>query len=249
MARAVRNPKIDTRSARARLVQRREPYWTVISEVAPSAIAAARTAAPGSPSSVTENGKRHLEALGPADDARDADGLTVFSFGKRKSGTRMVPASGSGGCRRSRSARSALHRRRCARRLSCRLSAPRRQGGRSARLVCGRLDQAGTGRYRLGEADQDADRRLASQGRRDAAAAACKGRAEPEAPGSRYEPRSGAPPPLDGEPRADDPEGRAQSRAPGRTSARAMMRGARCAPSARPMPPGSATCPTMKPAG
>lgn len=29
----------------------------------------------------TENGKRYLEALGPADDARDADGLTVFNFG------------------------------------------------------------------------------------------------------------------------------------------------------------------------
>src|SRR5262249_29087915 len=31
MARTVRNPKIDTRSARARLPARREPYWTVIS--------------------------------------------------------------------------------------------------------------------------------------------------------------------------------------------------------------------------
>jgi len=32
MARAVRNPKIDTRSARSKLPQRREPYSTVISE-------------------------------------------------------------------------------------------------------------------------------------------------------------------------------------------------------------------------
>ena len=31
MARTVRNPKIDTRSARAKLAERREPYWTVIS--------------------------------------------------------------------------------------------------------------------------------------------------------------------------------------------------------------------------
>ena len=32
MARTVRNPKIDTRSARARLPGRREPYWTVLSQ-------------------------------------------------------------------------------------------------------------------------------------------------------------------------------------------------------------------------
>lgn len=32
MARTVRNPKIDTRSARAKLPLRAEPYWTVISE-------------------------------------------------------------------------------------------------------------------------------------------------------------------------------------------------------------------------
>ena len=31
MARTVRNPKIDTRSARAKLPGRREPYWTVLS--------------------------------------------------------------------------------------------------------------------------------------------------------------------------------------------------------------------------
>ena len=31
MARAVRNGKIDTRSARLNLAERREPYWTVIS--------------------------------------------------------------------------------------------------------------------------------------------------------------------------------------------------------------------------
>jgi hypothetical protein len=32
MARTVRNAKIDTRSSRARLSARREPYWTVISQ-------------------------------------------------------------------------------------------------------------------------------------------------------------------------------------------------------------------------
>jgi len=82
VARAVRNPKIDTRSARARLAQRREPYWTVIS--GGCALGYRRGANGGTwiAKFRTENGKRYLEALGPADDARDADGLTVFSCGQ-----------------------------------------------------------------------------------------------------------------------------------------------------------------------
>src|SRR5690348_10615157 len=80
MARTVRNAKIDTRSARARLSQRREPYWTVISEGC--AIGYRRGAKGGTWIAKFRDGdgKRHLEALGAADDARDADGLTVFSF-------------------------------------------------------------------------------------------------------------------------------------------------------------------------
>ncbi len=80
MARTVRNPKIDTRSARARLPERREPYWTVIS--AGNALGYRRGAKGGTwiAKFRDEEGKRHLEALGAADDVRDADGLSVFSF-------------------------------------------------------------------------------------------------------------------------------------------------------------------------
>jgi hypothetical protein len=80
MARTVRNPKIDTRSARAKLPERREPYWTVIS--AGNALGYRRGAKGGTWIAKFRNvdGKRHLEALGAADDARDADGLSVFSF-------------------------------------------------------------------------------------------------------------------------------------------------------------------------
>jgi integrase len=80
MARAVRNPKIDTRSARIRLIERREPYWTVISEGC--ALGYRRGAKGGTwiAKFRDEDGKRHLEALGAADDARDPDGLSVFSF-------------------------------------------------------------------------------------------------------------------------------------------------------------------------
>ncbi len=80
MARTVRNPKIDTRSARARLPERREPYWTVIS--AGNALGYRRGAKGGTWIAKFRDaeGKRHLEALSAADDARDADGLSVFSF-------------------------------------------------------------------------------------------------------------------------------------------------------------------------
>ena len=80
MARTVRNPKIDTRSARAKLVERREPYWTVIS--AGNALGYRRGAKGGTwiAKFRDADGKRHLESLGAADDARDADGLSAFSF-------------------------------------------------------------------------------------------------------------------------------------------------------------------------
>jgi integrase len=80
MARAVRNPKLDTRSARSRLPPRREPYWTVIS--AGCALGYRRGAKGGTwiAKFRDADGKRHLEALGAADDARDADGLSVHSF-------------------------------------------------------------------------------------------------------------------------------------------------------------------------
>jgi integrase len=80
MARTVRNPKIDTRSARTKLAERREPYWTVIS--AGNALGYRRGAKGGTWIAKFRDGdgKRHLEALGAADDARDADGLSVYSF-------------------------------------------------------------------------------------------------------------------------------------------------------------------------
>jgi integrase len=80
MARTVRNAKIDTRSARVKLAERREPYWTVLS--AGCALGYRRGAKGGTwiAKYRDADGKRYLEALGAADDARDADGLSVFSF-------------------------------------------------------------------------------------------------------------------------------------------------------------------------
>ncbi len=80
MARAVRNPKMDTRTARASLSERREPYWTVIAKGC--AIGYRRGAKGGTwlARFRDDTGKQHHEALGAADDARDPDGRTVFSF-------------------------------------------------------------------------------------------------------------------------------------------------------------------------
>ncbi|MEJ0096512.1 MAG: hypothetical protein WDN46_24805 [Methylocella sp.] len=80
MARTVRNPKIDSRSARLKLADRREPYWTSIS--AGCALGYRRGAKGGTwiARLRDDEGKQHYEALGAADDARDADGLTCFAF-------------------------------------------------------------------------------------------------------------------------------------------------------------------------
>jgi integrase len=88
MARTVRNPKIDSRSARARLSERREPYWTVISEGC--ALGYRRGAKGGTwiARFRDENGRQHYEALGAADDARDPDGLTVFGFSQAQAKAR-----------------------------------------------------------------------------------------------------------------------------------------------------------------
>ncbi|MGH7089142.1 MAG: tyrosine-type recombinase/integrase, partial [Stellaceae bacterium] len=80
MARNVRNPKIDTRTARARLAVRREPYWTVI---AAGCALGYRKGAKGGTWVARfrgEDGRQRYEALGAADDARDPDGRSVYGF-------------------------------------------------------------------------------------------------------------------------------------------------------------------------
>ena len=82
MARRINNPKIDTRSARARLPARREPYWTVIALGCALGYRRGHSFGNWIARFRDEAGKQHYAALGAADDARDADNLTVFSFGQ-----------------------------------------------------------------------------------------------------------------------------------------------------------------------
>jgi hypothetical protein len=83
MARSVRNPKLDTRSARAKCEVRREPHW---SKMEAGAFIGYRRLPSGSGSWIARlrdgEGRQHYLALGSADDTRAADGLSVFDFGQ-----------------------------------------------------------------------------------------------------------------------------------------------------------------------
>jgi integrase len=80
MARTVRNAKIDTRSGRAKLVVRSEPYWTVVS--AGCAIGYRRGKIGGSWVARwrAKDGTQHYEKLGAADDTCPADDFTILSY-------------------------------------------------------------------------------------------------------------------------------------------------------------------------
>jgi integrase len=80
VARTVRNQKIDTRSARAKLQARREPYWTVLSRGC--ALGYRRGVKGGTwvARFRADNGRQQYSPLGAADDAREPDGLSVFGF-------------------------------------------------------------------------------------------------------------------------------------------------------------------------
>ena len=80
MPRTVRNAKIDTRSSRSRLGIRREPYWTVISQGCALGYRRGGKGGTWIAKFRDDSGKRHYGALGAADDARDPDSLSVFSF-------------------------------------------------------------------------------------------------------------------------------------------------------------------------
>jgi integrase len=74
MARTVRNAKLDSRSARAKLLLRREPYWVVISKGCAVGYRKGNSGGTWIARYRDDSGKQHYNALGAADDAMDADG-------------------------------------------------------------------------------------------------------------------------------------------------------------------------------
>jgi integrase len=80
VARTVRNAKISTRSSRCHLPSRREPYWTTISAGCALGYRRGKNGGTWIAKFRDEDGQRHYGAIGAADDARDPDGISVFSF-------------------------------------------------------------------------------------------------------------------------------------------------------------------------
>ena len=82
MARTVRNYKIDTRSARAKHPQRREPYWTVITQGCAVGYRKGKIGGSWIARWRAPDGKQHYHAIGPADDVADRSesGTEVFSY-------------------------------------------------------------------------------------------------------------------------------------------------------------------------
>jgi hypothetical protein len=78
MARTLRDPKLDSRTARLKLPIRREPYWKPISP----GCALGYRRGPGTwiAKYRGDDGQRHYTAIGAADDTLDADGHVALSF-------------------------------------------------------------------------------------------------------------------------------------------------------------------------
>jgi integrase len=79
MARTVRNPKLDTRSARAKLAMRDSPYWV---SLAPGCALGYRKGPKGGVwlAKLVRDRTRQQTTLGPADDALDPDGVLAVSY-------------------------------------------------------------------------------------------------------------------------------------------------------------------------
>ncbi|MGE0629601.1 MAG: tyrosine-type recombinase/integrase [Geminicoccaceae bacterium] len=88
MARTLRNGKLDTRTARAKLAVRREPYWTVLVQGAALGYRRSKKAGTWIARWRDAAGKQHYRSLGAADDALDADGVAALSFAQAQDYTR-----------------------------------------------------------------------------------------------------------------------------------------------------------------
>lgn len=77
MARTVRNAKLDSRSARAKLAARREPYWVVIAKGCALGYRKGGKGGTWIARYRDDVGQQNYHAIGAADDALDSDGGTV----------------------------------------------------------------------------------------------------------------------------------------------------------------------------
>jgi integrase len=87
MARTVRNPKLDTRSARAKLAMRDSPYWV---SLAPGCALGYRKGPKGGVwlAKIVREALRQQTTLGPADDALDPDGILAVGYAEAQTRAR-----------------------------------------------------------------------------------------------------------------------------------------------------------------
>ena len=88
MARTLVDAKLDTRSARARLAQRAEPYWRSMSEGLAIGYRRGSKGGTWTARHYSADTGRRFESLGTADDVCDADGVMVLNFGQAQAKAR-----------------------------------------------------------------------------------------------------------------------------------------------------------------
>lgn len=91
MARTIRNAKLDSRSARAKLSLRREPYWTVISRGCALGYRKGKKGGSWVARYRDEAGKQRYEAIGSADDAADPNGCQSARKSDPRSASNVDP--------------------------------------------------------------------------------------------------------------------------------------------------------------
>lgn len=80
IASSIRNTKLDTRSARANLLHRKSPYWIPISRGFAIGYRRGPKGGVWRAKLVIAGRPRKETTIGPADDALDPNGVTVFDY-------------------------------------------------------------------------------------------------------------------------------------------------------------------------
>lgn len=80
MARTVRNARLDSRTSRVSLPARKNPYWVSLSPGCALGYYKGVKGGKWQARLFDEDGKKHFEVIGPADDVLDPDGISVFSY-------------------------------------------------------------------------------------------------------------------------------------------------------------------------
>ncbi len=88
MARTVRNARLESRTSRVPLPARKNPYWVSLSPGCALGYYKGAKGGKWQARLFDEDGKKHFEVIGPADDVLDPDGISVFSYSQAQAKAR-----------------------------------------------------------------------------------------------------------------------------------------------------------------